>query len=262
MKNKILEEITDIIVAEGSVTTNSLSRRLGITEKTVRLYLSELERNEILVRTFGGAVRVQKQANDTFPENIDIYRQRNVINKRDIAHEALSLIKENDVIFLDDGSTVLELAKLLGRFPITVLTHDVMIFYELMNKEKIDLHIVGGRLRRDAVSPFIEGNEAEDYIKTKHADICFLGISTIDFTNNTLNIFQYGNKDIKKAYISNAEKTIVMADSGKFGKSAFTSIANLSDIDMVITDSDLDEKYKVYFKDKVPSLTIAKQYNY
>ena len=66
-------------------------------------------------------------------------REKNQEEKAKIAAKALTLLESHDVIFLDDGSTSLALAKLLGSFPITVLTNDLQIVNELMYKTNVTL---------------------------------------------------------------------------------------------------------------------------
>ena len=228
-----LEFIINYIQEKKSVSTRELSQILNVTEKTIRLDFNELEDLGLLNRVHGGAVIVEVNST-VFPNNK--YRTRALENKYEIAKKALKMIKPNETIAIDDGSTSLELAKLLGDFPLTVLTNDVFILNELCMKKLINLYFVGGILIRNDTSYFFSGEEAISFIRKFRVDKVFLGVSTID-VDNGLMLYHYGNKSIKKAYMEISQTKICLADSEKFNKTAFSSYANLNEIDYIITDS-------------------------
>ena len=260
MKNYNLEEIARIIEKEGKVTVSDLSRRLGVTEKTIRIYLETLEQSQILIRTHGGAIRFKHEQSGVFPENRTSYRMRLPQYKQDIAREALKYIKPNDSIILDDGTTTMELARLLGKFPVSVLTNDILIFYELMDKSNVTLSIVGGTLHKNALSQTIEGTDAINYVRKKRFDKVFLGVSTINVENDSFGIFQYGDRNLKKAYINSSDQKFILADSVKFGKSAFRTVSRLDNIDVIITDTNVSQEYIDFFENKPTKLVIAKNH--
>ena len=242
--NHRMERITEIVQKEKNVTVNYLSKKLGVTEKTIRLDLEKLEKTNVLIRVHGGAICNDKSIS-VYPNRE--YRGKFSLAKKEIAKTALSLIEPNDIILLDDGTTTLELAKLLGDFPVTVLTNDITIFNELISKDLINLYIVGGALRRDGNSLIISGDDAVQFIKKFRVNKLFLGVSTID-KDNGLMIFHYGDKTIKRAFMSIANEIICLAVSAKFNQTAFTNFADIDEIDKIITDSKLDytvlEDYK------------------
>lgn len=244
LKNKRLEYIMDVLQREKIVDVQQLSELLNVTPKTIRLDLEKLEKSNLLQRVHGGAVLSAHQP-ASFP--VPSQRQKRIAEKGMIARRAYALLKENDVILLDDGSTSLELAKLLGDFKITVLTNDIFIINELMCKNNVTLYVIGGSLKRDGESYVINGEDSIQFIKKYRVNKMFLGVSTVDIENGLM-IFYYGDRSTKRAFMAAADQVVCMADSSKFGHTAFTRIANVDEIDVLITDSGLPLSEAVKYK--------------
>ena len=209
IQNKRLEKIMTLLQQEKIVSTHQLSEMLNVTPKTVRLDLEKLEKTNLLERVHGGAVLSNHQP-ASFPSHS--YREKQSHEKEVIAQKALSLLKENDVILLDDGSTSLKLAELLGDFKITVLTNDIFIINELMYKPNVTLYVIGGSLKRDGESFVINGEDSIQFIKKYRVNKVFLGISTIDIENGLM-IFYYGDCSTKRAFMASSDEVVCMVDS-------------------------------------------------
>lgn len=253
LQNKRFEIISDLIQREKIVDVKQLSELLKVTEKTIRLDLEKLETTGILKRVHGGAV-LSNQQSSLFP----ITSQREIFSeeKAIIAHKALEMLRENDVILLDDGTTSLALAKLLGGFKLTVLTNDIFIVNELLSKPNITLYVIGGSLKREASSYVINGEDSIQFIKKYRVNKLFLGISTID-AEDGLMIYYYGDRSTKRAFIAAADQVICMATSSKFNQTAFTRVAQVSEIDIIITDSQLPEAEVRRYEKLGPTVIVA-----
>ena len=247
MKNQRLEMILELVQNEGEITVEELSQKFKVTPKTIRLDLTKLEDAGVIRRTFGGVIGIQSKKNILFPNYH--YNERKIIEKKAIATKALKLIKPNSTICLDDGSTTLELAKILGDFPVNVITHDINIINELGNKPNIHLVIIGGIVEKSEIGNLIvRGEDAIKMIKRFSADICFIGTSCVDFKNG-YTIYQLGYKEIKRSYLSIAKKAICLADSDKFNQVGFTKFATPKEIKTIVTDDNL----------KIETLNLYKQ---
>lgn len=244
LQKERLEKIMNLLQQEKVVYTQQLSEILNVTQKTIRMDFKKMEKANLLERVHGGAV-LSTQQPASFP--FLSYRQENQYEKQLIAKKALSLLKEKDVILLDDGSTSLELAKLLGDFKITVLTNDILIINELMYKPNVNIYVIGGALKHDGASFVINGEDSIQFIKKYRVNKLFLGTSTIDLENGLM-IFYYGDCSTKRAFMASADEIVCMIDSSKFNHTAFTRIATLEEIDTIITDAGLPqdeaEKYR------------------
>lgn len=232
LQTKRMEKIMELIQQNQYVDVQNLAAELHVTPKTIRLDLERLEGMNLLQRVHGGAV-ISKQQPSSFP--MEESREKHQTEKAQIAAKALTLLEERDVIFMDDGSTSLALARLLGDFPITVLTNDLQIVTELMYKPNVTLYVAGGCVKRDGNSCVIYGEDCIQFVKKYRVNKLFLGVSTIT-PEDGLMIYYYGDRSTKRALMSTADKIICMIDSSKFGHTAFTAVAKVSEIDTIITD--------------------------
>ncbi|MBS1481967.1 MAG: DeoR/GlpR transcriptional regulator [Clostridium sp.] len=239
IQKRRLDTIMGILKEEGMADVKTLSQRLEVTEKTVRLDLKELENQNLLERVHGGAVLKTQELSLGYKDSSR--RTSHLEQKQVIARRALTLIEENDVILLDDGSTTQEVAKLLGDFRVTVLTNDLLIVNELMYKPNITLYIIGGLVRRDSDSYIVTGEDAIQFLKKYRVSILFLGTSTVDVKEGLM-IFNYGDNFTKRAFIDAADRVVCLADSSKFDRTAFTKVARLNEVDTFITDSGLSQE--------------------
>lgn len=239
IQKRRLDTIMGILKEEGMADVKTLSQRLEVTEKTVRLDLKELENQNLLERVHGGAVLKTQELSLGYKDSSR--RTSYLEQKQVIARRALTLIEENDVILLDDGSTTQEVAKLLGDFRVTVLTNDLLIVNELMYKPNITLYIIGGLVRRDSDSYIVTGEDAIQFLKKYRVSKLFLGTSTVDVKEGLM-IFNYGDNFTKRAFIDAADRVVCLADSSKFDRTAFTKVARLNEVDTFITDSGLSQE--------------------
>lgn len=249
---KRMEEITRILERDGNVDVNTLSGQLGVTTKTIRQDLAKLEELGLLERVHGGAIL--KQNNDgIYP--IRRRKQQNMGEKERIARGALPYIEEGDAIFLDGGSTTLQLARLLGEKLIVAITNDLLIAMELLNRENVTLYITGGRLRREGVYTLL-GREAERTIRRYNASKLFLGTSALDFRQGLM-VLSEDEAEIKRAMIATAKQVICLADYSKFHKSALASFASLKEIETLITDDRIPEPDRQFLQDQGIRLVVT-----
>jgi DeoR family fructose operon transcriptional repressor len=199
----------------------------------VRRDLRDLEEQELLRRTHGGAVAMLQNDNNepSFLEKEDRFQQQ----KLEIASSALSLIREGDTIMLDSGTTTYHLAKLLKNFQrLTVVTNSVMVAQELANEKNIELLLTGGTLRPETLA--MVGPLAERAIESVHVDKLFLATNGFDIETGltTPNLLEAATK---KRMIRSAQQVILLADHSKFGRVSFSRFGDAEDINLLITDS-------------------------
>ncbi len=236
-------------LGDGLRTITELSTELGVSEATIRRDLQSLERRALAARVHGGAVRADSgRGEPLFHEKTNL----RAAQKEEIAERALALIEENDVIYLDGGSTVLALARRLGAFrQLTVVTNSLMAASELMESGH-KLILIGGEFRplsRTMVGPLTQ--PAAEALTIGKA---FLG--TIGITESGLWTTDPGEAFTKKLIMRRSETVILLADSGKFGRTSLAESGALGDLDIVITDRDLSGEYrKLLKKQKIEVVT-------
>lgn len=236
------ERIKEILLEKKRVEVNELSDKLGVSEVTIRKDLDELENQGFLLRRYGGAILAENPHHViNYLKKIDLAREE----KQKIAQSALSIIKEDENIFLDAGSTTLELAHLLSRFRLRVVTNSLPISDVLADTENIVLDIVGGTLRK--ASGALIGPRTCKALDGIFVDKLFLGCSGFD-VNRGFSSENAVEAETKNKLLSCSGTRIILADHEKFERPAFANFAGLDEIDMVITDRKLSDVVNKTFK--------------
>lgn len=242
-RNAILEIIKD----QKQIKIIELSSMLNVSRETIRNDLYEIEQNKGLIKkVYGGAV-----LDETTKESA--YEKRKITNedsKKQIAKIAADLVEDGDTIYLDYGTTVLNVAELLvQKKDITVVTNTLPIINVLAEYEDINLFVPGGVIRRNEFS--FASASAMRAIDDIYVDIGFFGCSGINKKSGITNIFE-GEVDLSRKILQQSTNTIVLADHSKFGVTSYKQLAKFNEIDMIITDEvpDLDLKKSIRTENK------------
>jgi DeoR/GlpR family transcriptional regulator of sugar metabolism len=229
--SKIMARLAD----SGKVVVTDLSSEFGVSEVTIRRDLAILEKQGLIQRTHGGAVSSVKSR---FELSFEQKSRRNIEEKVGIGEKALALIEDGDTIMLDSGTTTYQLAKLLGsKKDLTVITNSINMVPELSVIPNIILIVLGG-LYKPATGAAI-GPLTTRYMEDMHVDKFFIGCNAITI-NGGLMTADINDAETRRAMINSAAQVIVLADSSKFGKTSFISVAPIGQIDVVISDNKLD----------------------
>lgn len=228
-------KIIEILYKNKSATVKNLCDELQASEATIRRDLSTLEEERKLERTHGGAVissSLPVEKEDTYQEKEGSF----LYEKKLIAQAAFSLIKENDSIFLDGGTTTLELAKLIGRsrMKIYVFTNASHFSPYIAANPKVELFMIGGKIRNNTLA--VVGQLAIDTIRRFRLTKVFIGVNAVSIEYG-LTTPDFEEAEIKRAILESGRERIVLTDASKFNKVALCEILPVSSIDMIITSS-------------------------
>ncbi len=214
-KQLILEELNQHHV----VSLEKLVSLLETSESTVRRDLDELEAENKLRRVHGGAELPHSlQEEGTIQEK----SVKNLQEKKLLAQKAASLIKEQDVIFIDAGTTTAFLIKELVNKNITVVTNSIHHAVQLVEKQIPTVMVGGGvKMATDACI----GGVALNQINQLHFDRAFIGMNGVDDGYYTTPDMEEGA--VKRAILENAKQTYVLVDSSKIGQTSFAKVAPL-----------------------------------
>lgn len=230
------QQILERLKKAGSVNVVDLCAELNVSSVTIRKDLQVLEDKNMLYRTHGGATLSNPYIADR-PVNVKFGLQTE--EKERIAAAAARLIVENDCILVASGTTVQYFAKNIhADGHLTVLTSALNVALELIHHPGIEVIQLGGIMRKTSSS--VTGIYAEKALEDFSCSKLFLGVDGIDpeFGLTTSNMME---AQLNRKMIATAQKTIVLADSGKFGKRGFGKICGIEDIEQIITDSNVSE---------------------
>ncbi|MGB9673993.1 MAG: DeoR/GlpR family DNA-binding transcription regulator [Anaerolineales bacterium] len=230
--------ILDLLETRGSVTVNEMVERFGVSEMTIRRDLDILEKKGLLRRVHGGAVLDRGRSYE--PPFIS-RAVENLEAKQRIGRVAAGMIENGDSITLDVGTTTYEVAKnITGKQNLTILTPCLQIATLLAENPNIRLIVSGGIVRPGELS--MVGHLAERTLQDFYVDKLFLGAAGVDLEAG---LTEYNLEDtlVKQVMIKNAKQVILVSDSSKLGRIAFTSIAPLSVVHTLVTDDAIDANW-------------------
>lgn len=229
---QILQELDK----NGQVNVNELSELFDVSEVTIRNDLDKLEKNNLLVRAHGGAFK-----SNNIALSLSQKKKLNIESKTKIGKMAASLIKDNDTIILDSGTTTFEVSNFLGDFQnLTVITNALDIVNNLAAQENLEVFMPGGYLKEFSMS--LVGPMAERNLKNLSCDKLFLGVDSI---RPKKGVFTHHMEEaqLNQIMIDIADEIILVSDSSKFEKSGLAFICTLDKIDTIITDNALNSEY-------------------
>jgi DeoR family transcriptional regulator of aga operon len=234
---KILEDLE----AKGQVSVSELSKMFEISEVTIRNDLAHLEKQSMLIRARGGAIKIKFSRMGIEPSISD--KQKEFLKeKQRIAKAAVKLIEEGDTIVMDSGTTTTEVAKNLEQFKnLTIITNALNIASILADYEGFNIFMPGGSLRKKSLS--LVGVLADENFEKFYCDKLFLGVDGFDTTHG-LSTPNSEEAHLNQIMIKIAKKVIVVADSRKFERRRFAFIGPITNIHVVVTDSGIKEEDK------------------
>ena len=247
LKNERQNEIIQILNQKGFVSVTELSELLYASESSIRRDLSRLEERGIVKRSYGGAECIVS------PSHVLPFDTRNcdfVDEKDAIAKKALKLIKDGDVIFIDQSSTCYFLALYLRSMKdITVVTNNIEIV-SLLSKTNITVHCTGGVISKNNNNCLI-GGSAQSAFERVFADIVFFSSRAVT-DDGVITDCTEEEIYLRAAMLKNARKKVFLCNGDKLGSTAPFVQCTLGDIDTVISESNAFAR----FKEKYPKLEI------
>ena len=240
------------LLKKGTVQVTELAEALGVSSVTVRKDLTELEKSNKLYRSHGRAILLNPFANN---RSVNEKEKLAPEQKNNIGREAAKLIGADDSICIGSGTTVHALARnIVPMHRLTVVSASLQVSEILAQNENIDIIQLGGQLRHSSLS--VVGKYSGMILRDCSFSKFFIGVDGIDFD------FGFSTTDLREAELNRlmmkaAQKTIVLADSSKFGRRGFAKIGDLEEIDLIITDSDISPKNEKRIHDLGIDLVIA-----
>ena len=237
--------ILSMLETQPSLRTIELAKQFNVTDETIRRDLEFLDSENKLIRTHGGALRIEKRSMDL---PLQKRLKENRAAKNDIARKALSFIKEGETILLDASSSVLALAEILPNINLTVITnaHDCIV--PLMGKENIKVIVTGGML--DRISHSYSGIMAWDALKRFSVDKVFFSCNGIDLDRGVSEAVEI-HAEFKENAMAMCKQKILLCDSSKFSQHGSRFFANFDVIDTLITDYNADPAFLEKLSKKV-----------
>jgi DeoR/GlpR family transcriptional regulator of sugar metabolism len=245
---KILEWLQE----EGSARVRELSQAFKVSEATIRQDLERLEQEGFILREHGGAYlkTVQQQVGTMSLQHIE-----NMDRKRKIGAKAASLVRNNETIILDAGSTTTEIAqRLTTRENLTIITNALNIAIILGAVPGYAVHMPGGQFKAPTLS--LSGDKSVEYFRNIFASKLFLATAGVSIDAG-LTYPSFADLQLKEAMIKAASHVYLVADSSKINRTSFTRLGNLDVIHSFVTDDGIADSDAKEFERRGIELIVA-----
>mgnify|MGYP000730915045 FL=1 len=242
LKKERQEFILHQLNLHNKILCADLSNKMGVSDDTIRRDLQELALEDKLIKVHGGAL------SKSFHTAFDRKMVYNLEDKHIIAQKTAALVQSGMYILTSGGTSILEFAKSLdSNLNATFFTCSLNAAIEFAHHPSIEVVMIGDKVSKDSM--LTTGASAVQTIESIQADLCILGINSLD-TQFGLSENDWEVVQIKKAMIKASKKTICIGISEKLNSQQKIKVANLDEIDILITELDPNDPILLPFKHK------------
>jgi DeoR/GlpR family transcriptional regulator of sugar metabolism len=245
------KKIIELLQVKDFVKIQEFIDTFNVSIETVRRDLATLEEQKKIKKVYGGAKLIQQTYGESsFSKRLSDKKDE----KKSIGRMCADMIDDGDSVFIDSGSTTLQIAKhIKDKKNIFVVTNSLPVVMELINTS-FEIVIIGGKIRK-------EENSVVNYNYLFNFDginiqKSFLGASGITVENG-ISDYSMTEAMTRKEIIKRSNKIFIAADSSKYMRDVPINIANINAIDYLVTDGHLKESIIKKFENVSPELIIA-----
>jgi DeoR family myo-inositol catabolism operon transcriptional repressor len=234
MKSFRIRQMQQYIQERDLVSMEELRDTFQISMNTVRMDVAELVSKGTIRKVYGGVSSNQKGNVIPFEER----QGKNIDGKQAVGKQAAALVEDGDIIYIDSGTTTMYMVDhLVGCKNVIVLTNSLDAINRAVLLPEVNVISLPGTLERRTNS-FVSADTVRTLEKynIKKAFMASSGIAENGSVTNSSPL-EY---EIKKAAIANSKNVYLLIDSSKFGKSALLTYANISEMDKILVDSNVD----------------------
>jgi transcriptional regulator, DeoR family len=240
MRDKRLDDMEEYILLQKDSSLDELCEKYQISKNTVRRDIEELLLRGNIKKVYGG---VKAKENAGKQVELSAFSERNISHKEEkekICKSAGELVKEGDTIFIDTGSSCVNLVKYIGHVSCMIITNSLRVAYMAKDYPGLQLLMLPGSLRRETMS-FV-GLETVEQLRIYNIDQAFMAATGVSLQKGMTNASAY-EYNIKKEVLERSRIKNLMVDHSKFGKTALYTFGDFQDFDCLITDTCPPEDY-------------------
>lgn len=242
--------ILDVVRKRRAVRVSTLSELLGVSEVTVRRDLEDLEHRGMLERTHGGAIATQRMGPE--PAYFEAVA-RNPNEKRAIGHVAASFAEPGDTVFLNGGTTTLQVFRHLDP-SVRIVTNHVGMALEAADRD-VELLLVGGDYRPPSNS--CVGTFACDILRRVFATKAFIGVEGVSRRSGLTSPAAEEAEIVRLMIEQTRGEVSVVADHTKLGTVADFAVAPIESVTRLVTDAGIDDGYRVDLREMGLEVVVA-----
>lgn len=239
------DDIVNQVNLSGHVKVKELSLKYQVTEDCIRKDLSLLEKKELLKKTYGGAMSLRKN-----PHLYSSIQRKDMNDKQrqEIAKKVISLLENQDTIYLDISRTNVEVAHLLNvsSLSLIVITNMIEILDVLKDNQNISVVFIGGELNKERDGFW--GGLSLQMIQQFKIDKAFLGVVGVQFNNGDVSTYYIEDGLMKQRVMKQSQRNYLLCETRKLSEDGQFIYGNLKDVDGLILSDVLNQDYQEYMK--------------
>ncbi len=230
MKDDRRKKIGDLVARKQHITMEELCQHFGVSMNTIRADVAYLAKTGAVEKVYGGVRAAEHKPVPLFASRA----MEHTAHKKRIAAAAEDMIEDQDIIFIDAGTTTMHLIdRLSANKHVTIVTANIYVIQKAAEKENVSLIVLPGILNRRTNSLSDVGTL--EYLSRYQFTKAFMGVSGVS-EDGSLNVSTYIEYEIKRTALKQSRSAYLMVDSAKFGSSGLMSYGSLSDMTAVLTD--------------------------
>ncbi|NRF10574.1 DeoR/GlpR family DNA-binding transcription regulator [Agrobacterium pusense] len=236
-----LKLILDTLKQTQRVNVKELADHLHVSQESIPRDLKELEARGYARRVYGGAVLDQQESDQPFTERLRVASRE----KARIGEAAAALVEDGMKVFIDTGTTTLACLKHLeSRKDITVVSNSLAVAAHFFHLPQASVRVLGGRMRPEYQATY--GHETVAALKEHFFDLAIIAISAI---HSDRGFMDFGEDEavLRRVARAQAKRSVVVADSSKFGRLGSIHTFGLNDIDAVVTSGVMAREFSEQF---------------
>lgn len=219
----------------GVVDYKSIASEIGVSEATIRRDFEKLEQNGKLRRVYGGAV-LNEENRESFDAELSVHAKSNLNReeKQRVALAAIQTVRPGECIYLDDGSSILPLARELFRMRVRIVTSNYMVLRYATSDSPAELFLLGGRYY--PADGMTTGPISETVLEDFRFHRAFIGCMGLDLQKDIVYATDLECMRLKQCAMRNAADSYLLADQSKLKKTGLFRVAGIQDFTRVYLD--------------------------
>ncbi|KSU79770.1 transcriptional regulator, DeoR family [Fictibacillus enclensis] len=249
IKDKRIKKIKEYVMEHESASLDELVTVFDVSKNTIRRDVQELVDNGELKKVYGGVSAIHKKL-----ESFQDRQVRNLKEKVLISEKASSFIEDGDFIFLDSGTTTIEMFNFLKEKNLTIFTNSIDFIVRALPYENLNVISMGGMVDRKTNS-FVNPRNM-DLLKDYNIKKAFMASTGISLLNGVTNASP-NESELKKIVVNRSSEVYLLVDHNKFDKYGLMTYCGLDEVDYIVTDRAPEENYQEFAKQNNIQFVIA-----
>ncbi|ULT56381.1 DeoR/GlpR family DNA-binding transcription regulator [Neobacillus drentensis] len=250
IKEKRIKKIHDYVIKQKSASLDDLVSVFDVSKNTIRRDIQTLVERGDLKKVYGGVSVIHKKL-----ECIQDRKARNQNQKASIVEKASSYVDDGDVVFIDSGTTTIEMIEYIKDKSLTIFTNSIEFIIRALPFTNLTVISTGGLLDRKTDS--FGSPLYIDLLSNYNIKKAFMASTGISLSNGVTNASPL-ESELKKAIVKRSSEVFLLVDHDKFDKYGLMTYCNLDEIDYLVTDKSPNTTYREYAKKNSIRLVISK----